>query len=178
MRRRLASPHTPMSAASLRRKSVESREHAVHFARHVFNGADKNDDGTLTKTEVRKYFKANPEDKVHHVARGMLSMHPTYLLTATQPPSENPIGVACSMRDVWVIGPRGGPLQYRRLHPVLTSGPTHTHHTHTHALRTLAPTHYRSALRAISLSTTSSAQPSPGAASSKAWTPTGTGGST
>ena len=99
-----------MSAASLRRKSVESREHAVHFARHVFNGADKNDDGTLTKTEVRKYFKANPEDKVHHVARGMLSMHPTYLLTATQPPSENPIGVACSMRDVWCVVPVAAPF--------------------------------------------------------------------
>ena len=41
-------------------RSPEFREHAVNFARTDFQGADKNDDGTLTKTEVRKYLKGAP----------------------------------------------------------------------------------------------------------------------
>ena len=40
------------------------RDQALAFARAVFKGADKNSDGTLTKSEIRKYFKANPKDKV------------------------------------------------------------------------------------------------------------------
>jgi hypothetical protein len=52
-----------MSAADLRESSKTSRQHAVDFATNIFAAADKNSDGTLTKTEIRKYFKANPEDK-------------------------------------------------------------------------------------------------------------------
>jgi hypothetical protein len=52
-----------MSAADLRESSKTSRQHALDFATNVFAAADKNGDGTLTKTEIRKYFKANPEDK-------------------------------------------------------------------------------------------------------------------
>ena len=40
------------------------RDQALAFALAVFKGADKNSDGTLTKSEIRKYFKANPKDKV------------------------------------------------------------------------------------------------------------------
>ena len=40
------------------------RDQARAFALAVFQGADKNSDGTLTKSEIRKYFKANPKDKV------------------------------------------------------------------------------------------------------------------
>jgi hypothetical protein len=76
-------------SASLRRKSVESREHGVAFARAVFNGADKNGDGTLTKTEVRKYFKANPEDKVR-----VCHFHPTPEWYA---PTQHPIPDRCGM---------------------------------------------------------------------------------
>ena len=39
------------------------RQHAVEWATNIFAAADKNGDGVLTKTEIRKYFKANPEDK-------------------------------------------------------------------------------------------------------------------
>ena len=52
-----------MSVADLRYSSKTSRQHAVDFATNIFATADKNGDGTLTKTEIRKYFKANPEDK-------------------------------------------------------------------------------------------------------------------
>ena len=47
----------------LRHSSKTCRQHAVDFATNIFAAADKNGDGTLTKTEIRKYFKANPEDK-------------------------------------------------------------------------------------------------------------------
>ena len=40
----------------------------------------------------------------------MLSIHPTYLLAATQPPPENSVGVACSMRDVWCVVPVAAPF--------------------------------------------------------------------
>ena len=35
------------------------------FAHAVFRDADKNGDGLLTKTEIRKYFKAHPIEKAH-----------------------------------------------------------------------------------------------------------------
>ena len=35
----------------------------VKLAQAVFKGADKNGDGSLTKTEIRKYFKAHPNKK-------------------------------------------------------------------------------------------------------------------
>ena len=55
--------NSTMSTADLRHGSKTSRQHAVDFATNIFAAVDKNGDGTLTKTEIRKYFKANPEDK-------------------------------------------------------------------------------------------------------------------
>jgi hypothetical protein len=55
--------NSTMSTADLRHSSKTSRQHAIDFATNIFAAADKNGDGTLTKTEIRKYFKANPEDK-------------------------------------------------------------------------------------------------------------------
>jgi len=37
----------------------------VAFAKRVFLEADKNGDGTLTKTEIKKYFKTHPVEKAH-----------------------------------------------------------------------------------------------------------------
>ena len=90
-------------SASLRRKSVESREHGVAFARAVFNGADKNGDGTLTKTEVRKYFKANPEDKV-----SVCHFHPTP--THPRNPHQRTRPVWHVIRDVWCVIPVAAPF--------------------------------------------------------------------
>ena len=45
-----------MSSADLRAKSSTTRAHAVTFAKTIFTAADKNRDGTLTKTEIRKYL--------------------------------------------------------------------------------------------------------------------------
>jgi hypothetical protein len=52
-----------MSTVDLRHSSKTSRQHAIDFAKNIFAAADKNGDGTLTKMEIREYFKANPEDK-------------------------------------------------------------------------------------------------------------------
>ena len=49
---------------AVREAATESKEAAVAFAQSVFARADKNGDGTLSKTEVRKFFKNNPHDKV------------------------------------------------------------------------------------------------------------------
>ena len=38
---------------------------AVVFSHAVFRDADKNGDGSLTKTEIRKYFKTHPIEKAH-----------------------------------------------------------------------------------------------------------------
>ena len=48
----------------IKEKSMGMR-HGVSFARGVFRDADKNGDGTLTKTEIRKYFKSHPIEKAH-----------------------------------------------------------------------------------------------------------------
>ena len=42
-----------------------ARDRGVAFARAVFEDADRNGDGSLTKTEVRKYFKSHPIEKEH-----------------------------------------------------------------------------------------------------------------
>jgi hypothetical protein len=41
----------------------ELHEHASTWAVEVFQAADKNQDGTLTKSEIKNYFKSHPEDK-------------------------------------------------------------------------------------------------------------------
>ena len=54
-----------MSHDLLRQKSTTSLDHAIEFAHTVFHKADKNSDGDLSKTEIRTYFRENPEDKYH-----------------------------------------------------------------------------------------------------------------
>ena len=51
----------------LRRTSLTSRDGAVAFAKSCFSRANKNADQSLTKSEIRNYFKAHPEDKAHIV---------------------------------------------------------------------------------------------------------------
>ena len=51
--------------ARLRRASSQSREHAMVFAKAVFAKADTNRNGSLSKTEIRRYFKNSPHDKAH-----------------------------------------------------------------------------------------------------------------
>merc|ERR1740133_444030 len=53
--------------AELRNQSMVCRDAAAAFASAVFQRADKNGEGTLSKSEVRKYFQLNPEDKQHIV---------------------------------------------------------------------------------------------------------------
>ena len=55
---------TAADHTAVREAATESKEAAVAFAQSVFARADNNGDGTLSKTEVRKFFKNNPHDKV------------------------------------------------------------------------------------------------------------------
>ena len=48
---------------ALELKEAETRAEAEAFAVRMFHAADKNGDGTLTKSEVKSYCKKNPEDK-------------------------------------------------------------------------------------------------------------------
>jgi hypothetical protein len=50
------------SVITAKSKTVKTGE---AFAHAVFRDADKNGDGSLTKTEIRKYFKTHPIEKAH-----------------------------------------------------------------------------------------------------------------
>jgi len=68
-----AAAATKAKTAKVRRASATSskkdKKAALIYACKIFKGADKNGDGTLSKTEIRNYFKANPEYKAHIVGK-------------------------------------------------------------------------------------------------------------
>ena len=82
---------SPMSSKDLRRgQAAGSKPHAIAFAKMVFEGADKNGDGSLTKTEIRKYFKVNPAEKVRTSHPPPLPCRRTCSTTPYPPPPPRP----------------------------------------------------------------------------------------
>ena len=60
-----ASVNVSMDMSSIVKGKSKSVRTGVAFARAVFHDADKNGDGSLSKTEIRKYFKTHPIEKAH-----------------------------------------------------------------------------------------------------------------
>jgi hypothetical protein len=93
----------------------QGRDQGLAFARAVFERADKNGDGTLTKSEIRKYFKANPTDKVRLIPPPFPSE------TSSSPPP-----APSTSSHVWktppcVVPPAGCPCLYCLPPPLVSS---------------------------------------------------------